>query len=227
MFQLKTNLLLLTCFAFSHSAISQDAAVDLKNTEIRLSSGEATTSTVLSDPSLMYLHPMKDFRELIKKNAKAERITIISPSEQGKKITVIGMLKDTSGKPVQGALVYFYQTSAKGWYLEDAPHSTEAEGDLNHARLFGYVKTSPSGKFEIETIQPQGYPKSDLPGHIHIQFFINGKLLKITTNELQFADDPRMTPERRKKSESERNLVSANTGNTIRPVYYYQMTLSK
>src|SRR3954464_7510186 len=100
MFQLKTTLLLFTCTAlFSQISMSQDPATDLKNIESRLQSGEATNSAILSDPSFMYLHPQKGFRELIRKNAKAETITIINPSEPGRKITVIGMLKDTAGKP--------------------------------------------------------------------------------------------------------------------------------
>jgi len=34
---------------------------------------------------------------------------------------------------------------------------------------FGYAKTDTSGKFEIHTVKPSGYPQSELPAHIHVE----------------------------------------------------------
>lgn len=87
---------------------------------------------------------------------------------------MIGTVKDNIGKPVTGALVYLYHTDCRGWYAADAPHVLQYEGDMRHARLFGDVKTDKEGKFELHTIKPAGYPKSDLPAHIHVHVTAQG-----------------------------------------------------
>ena len=75
--------------------------------------------------------------------------------------------------PAKDALVYVYQTSAKGWYSARAPHLSGNGGDQGHARLFGYVVADERGRFEVRTIHPQGYPGTELPAHIHVEVFRN------------------------------------------------------
>jgi protocatechuate 3,4-dioxygenase beta subunit len=101
------------------------------------------------------------------------------------------------------------------------------EGDMRHARLFGYLKTDSDGKFEFETIQPRGYPNSDLPAHIHITVWKNASLLNGVSGELLFDDDPRLTPERRQRSLSEGFLIEKNKGTLQVPVYFYAITSKK
>jgi protocatechuate 3,4-dioxygenase beta subunit len=115
---------------------------------------------------------------------------------------VRGAVADTAGRPVAGALVYAYHTSAKGWYSDRAPHFTNDDGkggDSRHARLFGYVRTDAQGRFVLRTIRPGGYPRSELPEHVHWHASLDGK--PIGSGELCFADDPRLTPEMRQTPE--------------------------
>jgi len=56
--------------------------------------------------------------------------------------------------------------------------------------LFGYIKTDKDGKFEIHTIKPAGYPKSDLPAHIHVHVSATG--YRSFGTEFLFDDDERL-----------------------------------
>jgi protocatechuate 3,4-dioxygenase beta subunit len=127
---------------------------------------------------------------MIKKYCKAEIISIATDTIPGKKIKVVGTVKNAEGKPVADALVYLYHTDSRGWYAVDAPHVGMNEGDMRHARLFGYVKTDKNGMFELHTIKPSGYPKSDLPAHIHVHVEANGYQNIVT--EFLFDDDERL-----------------------------------
>jgi len=182
---------ILLCTALTNSLFSQqnkDALI--KEVEERLKTNKVTISQILTDKKYDAVHPETSFREIIEKYCKAETISIATDTIPGKKIKVIGIVKDTDGKPVDDALVYLYHTDSRGWYAADAPHVLQYEGDIRHARLFGYVKTDKDGKFELHTIKPSGYPKSDLPAHIHIHFTANG--YKPYGTEFLFDDDERL-----------------------------------
>ena len=208
---------------YYHSIIAQDTGAVIQKLKSQLEKGQITVSNILSDTTYMFLHPQTEFREMIKQHAKAERIKIVSDTEPGTRITVKCEVKNKQGKPVSGALVYSYQTSDKGWYSDTAAHILILMGDMKHARLFGYVKTDKDGKFELETVKPKGYPRSDLPAHIHIAMWKDDKHVSGVPGELQFDDDPRMTPERRKRSVQDRNIISKNSGTTAKPVYFYEI----
>lgn len=161
--------------------------------------GQGTSvSTILTDPNYMSLHPDKEFRELIKKYADTSAVNISPADEPGKKIRIIVSVKNDSGEPVKNALVYFYQTDAKGWYAARSPHVGGNEGDMRQARLFGYGRTGEAGQLEIHTIKPSGYPQSDLPAHIHIHFERDGYRSYVT--ELLFDDDERLIGNVREQS---------------------------
>lgn len=150
---------------------------------------------------------------------------MVTPAEPGKKITVKGALKTADGKPIDDALVYLYHTSDKGWYSDTGAHIQTREGDVRHARLFCYVKTDQQGSFEIETIQPRGYPNSDLPAHIHIEVSKNGGHVPGVPGELLFDDDPRLTPDRRSRSLQEGFLVEKDSGTAGDHIYSYVIQL--
>jgi protocatechuate 3,4-dioxygenase beta subunit len=173
----------------------------------------------------MYLHSQTPFRQVIKKHAKTGRVKIITNTEPGKKITVRGKIETSSDKTLNNALVYFYHTSDKGWYSDTAAHIFTREGDMGHARLFGYLKTDNKGEFEFETIQPKGYPRSDLPAHIHLMLWKDDNIVTGVPNELQFDDDPRLTPDRRSRSLKDGNLIEKNSGTATNPVYFYKIIL--
>ena len=157
--------ILLIIILSSGCTYSQQSDELINEIDAKLTNGKTSLSSVLSDTALMFLHSKTAFRDVIKKHAKAEGITILSNTEPGKKILVKGKIETSDGKPVTDALVYVYQTSDKGWYSDTAAHILQNEGDMQHARLFGYLKTNDKGEFEYNTIQPKGYPNSDLPAH--------------------------------------------------------------
>lgn len=205
-----------------HNAACQNVNDDIKRLNQRLKSNEATVSQLLKDETYNALHAEPAFREMIRNNAKPESITIVSDKEPGIRITVEGELLDKKGQPKKNILVYFYQTSDKGWYAEKSVHIASYEGDYRHARLFGYLRTDDKGRFSINTIKPKGYPQSDLAAHIHIHFWDDNKIVRCPA-ELQFEDDPRMTPERKIRSLAEGFLISKNTGSDEKPVYAYKI----
>ncbi len=162
----------------------------LSEAEQKLNSGSYTVSGILTDKRYDPIHPETGFRELIKSHCRAEILSISTDSIPGRKIKVTGIVHDPEGRPVTDALVYLYQTDARGWYAADRPHVPMNEGDMRHARLFGYVKTDARGSFELHTIKPSGYPQSDLPAHIHIHIDAEGFRPLVT--ELLFDDDERL-----------------------------------
>ncbi|HEV8272218.1 MAG TPA: hypothetical protein VGQ04_12995 [Chitinophagaceae bacterium] len=178
----------------------------IKEAEERLKNNKASISQILTDKRYDVVHPETSFREIIEKYCKAETISIATDTIPGKKIKVIGTVKDTDGKPVAGALVYLYHTDSRGWYAADAPHVSMNEGDMRRARLFGYVKTDKEGKFELHTIKPSGYPKSDLPAHIHVHVSANGYKSVIT--EFLFDDDERLVGKIRENSIRNNFMIS-------------------
>ena len=218
----KKTLSLTAFFLLTLLSYSQDTSIVISGIDEELNSKRKTISDVLADDALMYLHPLTSFREVIKKNAAAGDITIVTKTEPGVRITVNGTVTDSSGKPFTNILVYFYHTDDKGWYSDTGVHILKFEGDHKHSRLFGYVRTDSKGEFKINTIRPNGYPKSDLAAHIHIQMWKeDGTYLLGIPGELQFDDDIRMTERRRQKSLSEGFLIAKNEGTREMPVYNY------
>jgi len=175
----------------------------------------------------MPLHSNTTFREVIKKHAVAGKTIMVTASEPGRRITVKGEIKKQDGIAIGDALVYVYQTSDKGWYSDTAAHVLQNEGDMRHARLFGYLKTDSDGKFEFETIQPRGYPNSDLPAHIHIAVWKNGNIINGIPGELLFDEDPRLTTDRRRRSIDAGFQIQKNTGTPQNPVYHYSLIIKE
>ncbi|MEP7144621.1 MAG: hypothetical protein ABI707_17195 [Ferruginibacter sp.] len=204
---------------FAGPAICQQTSELVKSIGAQLAKNETTVSKVLSDPSYLSIHSLTSFREVIEQNAKPGRIKLNSGNEPGTGITVKGIVTDKPGKPLADKLVYVYQTSSEGWYSDTAPHILQREGDRRHARLFGYFKTDPNGKFEFNTVKPKGYPNSTLPAHIHIEIYLDED--KSFISELQFDDDPRLTGDIRKRSVKEKYLVVKNSGTDNDPLYFY------
>ncbi len=200
----------------------------LNEIDSKMGSGQLTTSSVLTDRNYLPLHPETPFRELIKKHSSAGILTITTVDEPGKKIKVVATVKNEAGLPVPGALVYLYQTDARGWYAADAPHVLQYEGDIRHARLFGYVKTDKDGKFELHTVKPSGYPKSDLPAHIHVHVIAEGYSAPYGT-EFLFDDDERLVGDIREQSKLNQFIIAKpeKTNSPFEQQFSYTMTLRK
>lgn len=188
-----------------------------------MSKGEKWVSAVLTDTSFMFLHPVPAFREVIKKHAKVEKVRLAALPEPGVPTRIEVNVVDGFDKPVTGALVYLYQTDARGWYSDTAAHVLTQEGDRRHARLFAYLKTDDNGYFEVETIRPESYPNSSLPRHIHCEIVAADGRQLIT--ELLFRDDPKLEGEAMSRALREGFFVGRNIGTKGRPVFTYQVRL--
>lgn len=110
---------------------------------------------------------------------------MVTEKEPGVRLIVSGRVFDPSGtKPVAGVRVYAYHTDATGIYNKP---------DARQPRLKATVVTDADGRFELRTIRPAAYPGSSGPAHIH--FEVSGAGYdKQWPDELQFADDPAITP---------------------------------
>ena len=219
--------LLFCCQFIPVAGMAQTGTDTLKKIESSLQNKTVTISSVLSDKNYLSLHPQTPFRELIKKNATTYPLKIVTSSEPGKKIRVVCTIKNEAGQPVSDALVYLYQTDAKGWYAADAPHVLQNEGDMRHARLFGYVKTDKNGQFELHTVKPSGYPGSDLPAHIHVHVWSDNHRTYVT--EFLFDDDERLVGNIRENS-IRNNFLIAKPGKASAPFdqqFNYVVTLKK
>jgi protocatechuate 3,4-dioxygenase beta subunit len=201
---------------------AQDEVNTLEKIESQINSRSKSISEILMDPSYMKLHSLTSFREIIKKNAKQEKVTLVNKNEPGTPVTI--RCKLNSNRSVDNLLIYVYHTDNRGWYSDTAAHVLIREGDRGHARLFGYLRSDKNGQFEFATIHPQGYPKSDLPQHIHLEIFDqSGRNLLIT--ELLFDDDARLQGETRRSASQAGFIIAKNEGKGNMQVYTYNVSL--
>jgi protocatechuate 3,4-dioxygenase beta subunit len=175
--------------------------------KLALENGKATTTTLITDPASMAAHEFPRFRKLIRDYAKTHQAILVTPQEPGESLIVTGVIRDQQSRPIKGAVVYMYQTSAKGWYSDKAPHISGMAGDEKYARLFAYLTTNQDGQYELRTIRPAGYPRSDLPAHIHIEIKAPGNERFGLISEILFDDDPRLTKEMRDRALREKLLI--------------------
>jgi protocatechuate 3,4-dioxygenase beta subunit len=172
-------------------------------------SSDKSTDDILADSDFLPAHEWPRFRALIRRHAGSHRLVMVCPSEPGDPLLVSGTVLDQNGRARAGALLYAYQTSAKGWYSDRATHIAGQEGDRKHARIFGYLRTDRNGRFELRTIRPAGYPGSNLPAHIHIEVERGDDEAAGLVTEIQFDDDPRLTPAMRNRSMQEGFVIAA------------------
>lgn len=199
---------LFLCLSFKEALFAQTNEPALLNDiESKLKDGSSSVSGILTDKNYLSLHPQTSFRELIKKYCTASPAKITIDSEPGKKTKILATLKDENGKSIAGAIVYFYQTDAKGWYAADRPHVGGNSGDQRHARIFGYAKTDAAGNFELHTVKPSGYPQSDLPAHIHVEVNDLPSYQPIIT-EFLFDDDERLVGNLRTNAQRDRFMIA-------------------
>jgi protocatechuate 3,4-dioxygenase beta subunit len=204
-----------------------DTTKRLDEVKKKLDAHTASTSSILTNPAYRSLHPLTSFRDQIKNHADNSVLMISEDQEPGKKIKVTGTVKDKDGKAVASALVYLYQTDTRGWYAADAPHVNLREGDMRHARLFGYALTDKNGQFILHTIKPSGYPQSDLPAHIHVHISAEGYQPYVT--EFLFDDDKRLVGEIREQAKGNHFVIakSENSGPPFAQQFFYTVYLQK
>jgi protocatechuate 3,4-dioxygenase beta subunit len=115
------------------------------------------------------------------------RTQIARNDEPGDPLVVDGQVFAPDGRtPAPGVIVYAYNTDAQGYYGE------------NHAeyppRIYGWMKTDDSGRFELRTIRPGSYPGMRVPAHVHFELWGGGYPLQ-WTEALRFEGDPYLRPD--------------------------------
>ena len=121
------------------------------------------------------------------------KAVLVKAGEPGPKLRVRGTVYRPDGvTPAAGVIVYAYQTDATGHY---------ARFPARTPRIRGWVRTDPSGRFELLTIRPGNYPNRSTEAHIHTQLWGRDAPPQWGP-DLNFADDELLRPARRKESES-------------------------
>ena len=123
---------------------------------------------------------------------------MIPEAEPGTPLIITGLMSDGDGKPIEGAIIYAYQTDAKGNYSDGLVAAANGLHDDRHPRLFAFARTGPDGRYELRTIRPAAYSDApDNPEHIHFAFGAKGyRSTRPRANiNMYFADDPRLTGE--------------------------------
>ncbi len=130
-------------------------------------------------------------------------------SMAGKKMLVHGVVYKPDGKsPAEGIIVYYHQTNNEG-------HYAVAEGQKwgrRHGQLRGWTRTNSKGEYKIYTIKPAPYPERNAPAHIHITVK-EPNLNEYYVDNIEFDDDPLLTPDQRSKLENRggNGVVSIHT----------------
>lgn len=128
------------------------------------------------------------------------QVMIASASEPGERMLLSGIVRDRRGQVRAGVIVYAYHTDATGIYPTGAGLSGSA---ARHGRLRAWAKTDASGRYAFDTIRPAGYPKSDLPEHVHMHILEPGRATYYIDDVL-FTDDARLTPKQRSAADTGR-----------------------
>lgn len=136
-------------------------------------------------------------------SALSSHSRIAPANEPGDPLILHGRVFQPDGlAPVKGAIVFAYQTDAKGLY--------HRAGKLGW-RLQGWAVTDAQGAFEFATIRPAPYPARTVPAHLHLTV-AGGGVPRQWTDEIRFADDPLIS-----KNELARSSAEGKFGD-VRPV---------
>lgn len=137
-------------------------------------------------------------RRLIREAVAGSTVSLIPEGEPGEPLIVTGVIRDGEGKPMEGAVIYAYQTDARGFYSRGLVAAPIGSHDDRHPRLFGFARTGPDGAYEVRTILPASYDNApDMPRHVHFHFGAVGYRPQRPEGHvgLYFADDPKLVGE--------------------------------
>lgn len=130
-------------------------------------------------------------------SALGGRLRLAAPDEAGERLLLHGRVLDRRGTPVEGIVLYVYQTDASGVYpaVDDAAIDGTAR---RHGRLRGWVRSEADGGYRIETVRPGTYPGTDIPQHIHVHVIEPG-CATYFIDDVLFDDDPWLTAAARRQ----------------------------
>jgi len=185
-------------FKLAHAGKQEDQLIERYRKAIESNPDDATAREALKR-LINRPNPISDdqgqrIREILRRYARPGKTSLVTPDEPGARLEVSGTVRDPSGKPVAGAVIYVFQTDAQGHYTK-----ARVMNEPN-ARLFALMKSGTDGRYEFSTIRPGGYPGTPerqgeqwrIPEHIH--FEINAQGYQERRFQMVFEDDPRMTP---------------------------------
>jgi protocatechuate 3,4-dioxygenase beta subunit len=122
--------------------------------------------------------------------------------EPGEPMVIKGVVTDAAKRPVAGVIVYAYQTNAQGRYPSTEEHRRTAKH--RHGMLRGFAQTDAQGRYAFETIRPASYPGDNTPPqHVHMSL-VEPRRCYYYIDDLLFSDDPKLTPEVRKRMDGGR-----------------------
>jgi protocatechuate 3,4-dioxygenase beta subunit len=143
--------------------------------------------------------------------------SIVRSPTAGPALFVDCWIKDTNGKPIEGAEVDVWHSSPEGFYEQQDP----SQAEMN---LRGKFTTDAQGRFSFRSVKPAGYPipidgpVGDLvratgrhhyrPAHLHFLIFKDG--FKTLISQVYVNDDPRLD------SDVQFGVTRALVGNYVR-----------
>ena len=93
--------------------------------------------------------------------------------------------------PVEGVIIYAYQTNEEGIYH---PSSNPVGWEKRHGKHRGWVISDKNGYYKFYTFRPGSYPDSDNPQHIHLTIKEKDKN-EYYIDSIHFGDDPLLSKE--------------------------------
>lgn len=167
--------------------LGASSLITLQNDVIKAEPGAGKTASALLGPFWRAASPLCNLGDSIARGAEA--------GAPGQSLKVQGHVRDSTGKPIAGALVDVWQASPVGLY----ENQDEAQPDMN---LRGRFTTDAEGRFHFRSVRPAGYPVpvdgpcGDLlraqnrhpfrPAHLH--FMVSQPGYKVLVTQV-FADD--------------------------------------
>ncbi|MCD7444706.1 catechol 1,2-dioxygenase [Streptomyces lincolnensis] len=136
----------------------------------------------------------------------------MAPDEPGEPLIVSGVVRSTSGKPLPGAVIDLWQTTADGRYAGLTPEQAgPLEGldlvdfDLPKFHLRGRIVADTEGRYEYRTVVP-GVEPAAVPGSVlddllhmlgratsrarHIHAYVSHDAHHLLTHQIHFEGDP-------------------------------------
>lgn len=157
----------------------------------RTRKGRASVTAAAGLLWLCAVQPAAAQRQRTEPPADVSWQAVLTPAgEPGEPLVVGGVVFAADGvTPVPGALVYAYQTDARGLYT--------ADGREGIPRLRGWMRTDERGRYELRTIRPASYPGQTVAAHIHMSVKADGR--EQTVEDVHFEGDPLVTPAMRRR----------------------------